>query len=228
MELKNKVAVVTGVSRGIGKACVDALLSQGVKVAGWGLRKPEFTHPDFYFIQCNVKTPSAVESACLETLQRFSTINILINNAGLGYFGKIEEMSLEHWHEMFSLNVHGVFYCLKNVIPIMRKQKSGHIINISSIAGNTPVVEGSGYSATKAAVKAITHSIYREVRNDNIKVTALYPGSTNTDFFHNFPNSMRAEDMIDTKDIADIIIHLLKTPDDFLPLDLEVRTMKAK
>ena len=228
MELKNKVAVITGVSRGIGKACVEALLNQGVKVAGWGLRKPEFTHPDFKFIHCNVKDPSAVEDAFEETIENFSGIHILINNAGLGYFGKIEEMSLEHWHEMFAVNVHGVFYCLKNVVPIMRKQKSGHIINISSIAGNTPVVEGSGYSATKAAVKAITHSIYREVRSDNIKVTAIYPVSTNTDFFHNFPNTMRADDMIDAKDIASKIIHVLQTPDDFLPLDLEVRTMKAK
>lgn len=228
MELKNKVAVVTGVSRGIGKACVEALLKQEVKVAGWGLRKTEFTHPDFHFINCNVKDPSAVEAAFKETIEKFSTINILINNAGLGYFGKIEEMSLEHWHEMFAVNVHGVFYCLKNVIPVMRKQKSGHIINISSIAGNTPVVEGAGYSATKAAVKAITHSVYREVRSDSIKVTAIYPGSTNTDFFQNFSNAMRAEDMINPKDIADSIIHLLKTPDDFLPLDFEVRTMKAK
>ncbi len=228
MELKNKVAVVTGVSRGIGKASVQALLNQGVKVAGWGIRNPEFSHPDFHFIQCNVKDPKAVESAYLETIAKFSSIDILINNAGLGYFGKIEEMSLEQWHEMFAVNVHGVFYCLKNVIPTMRKQRSGHIINISSIAGNTPVPEGAGYSATKASVKAITHSIYREVRSDKIKVSVIYPGSTRTDFFNNFPNTMRAEDMIDPKDIANSIIHLLKTPDDFLPLDLEVRTMNAK
>ena len=228
MELKNKVAVVTGVSRGIGKASVEALLNQGVKVAGWGLRKPDYTYTDFHFIHCNVKDPTSVESACLETIEKFSSIHILINNAGLGYFGKIEDMSLEHWHEMFAVNVHGVFYCLKNVIPVMRQQKSGHIINISSIAGNTPVVEGSGYSATKAAVKAITHSIYREVRGDNIKVSVLYPGSTNTDFFNNFPNTMRAEDMIDPKDIANSIIQLLQTPDNFLPLDFEMRTMKAK
>ncbi len=228
MELKNKVAVVTGVSRGIGKACVEALLTQGVRVSGWGLRKPEFTHPNFHFIHCNVKDPTAVESAFTETIEKFSAVHILINNAGLGYFGKIEEMPLEQWHEMFAVNVHGVYYCLRNVIPIMRKQKSGHIINISSIAGNTPVLEGSGYSATKAAVKAITHSIYREVRGDNIKVTAIYPGSTNTDFFNNFPNTMRAEDMIDAKDIANTIIYLLQTPDNFLPLDLEVRTQKAK
>ncbi len=228
MELKNKVAVVTGVSRGIGKACVEALLAKGVTVSGWGLRKPEFTHANFHFIHCNVKDPMQVANACAETIEKFSSIHILINNAGLGYFGKIEDMSLEHWHEMFAVNVHGVFYCLRNVIPIMRKQKLGHIINLSSIAGNTAVVEGAGYSATKSAVKSITHSVYREVRGDNIKVTAIYPGSTRTDFFSNFPNAMRAEDMIDPKDIANTIINLLETPDDFLPLDLEVRTMRAK
>lgn len=228
MELKNKVAVVTGVSRGIGKACVTALIEQGVKVAGWGLRKPEYTHPDFHFIHCNVKDPTAVENACTETMEKFSAIHILINNAGLGYFGKLEEMSLEHWHEMFAVNVHGVFYCLKNVIPVMRKQKLGHIINISSIAGNTAVVEGSGYSATKSAVKSITHSLFREVRSDNIKVSAIYPGSTNTDFFNNFKHTLKAEDMIDPKDVANTIVHLLETPDDFLPLDLEVRTMRVK
>ncbi|HZG01394.1 MAG TPA: SDR family NAD(P)-dependent oxidoreductase, partial [Chitinophagales bacterium] len=151
-----------------------------------------------------------------------------INNAGFGIFGKMHETSDADWHAMFNVNVHGVFNCTKAVVPAMIKQQSGHIVNISSIAGKVAVVDGAGYSATKFAVTAMSHAMFRELRQYNIKVSVVFPGSVNTHFFDNVEHKLKADDMIQPADLAQSILHLVNTPVDFLPFELEVRTMRAK
>lgn len=229
MELKNKTAIVTGVSRGIGKETVLALLEKGAKVCGWGKRKPDFTHPNFHFIKTDVRDSKQVENAFAETQKKFGEqIHILINNAGLGYFKLMENLSEEEWKEMFDTNVHGIFFCSKNVIPAMKKQKYGHIVNISSVAGLLGLPEGTGYCGTKFAVRGISEAMFKELREFNIKVTCVYPGSTKTDFFTHYPSVKTGEWMMHPKDIAQTIIHALEMPDNFVMLNVEARPMVMK
>ncbi|MDX5347661.1 MAG: SDR family oxidoreductase, partial [Hymenobacteraceae bacterium] len=153
MILKDKIAVVTGVSKGIGLATVTTLLENGAIVAGWGRTNPELKHANFHFFETDVRNQQSVEQAYQQTTEKLgSDIRILINNAGLGIAGKLEEIRPEHWHLMFDTNVHGIFYCTRLLLPNMKTQEEGHIINISSIAGLTGIEEMSGYCATKYAV----------------------------------------------------------------------------
>ena len=134
MELKDKVAVVTGVSKGIGLSVAHTLLDKGMKVAGWSRTKPPLEHPNFTFYPVDLRSFAAVEQTFEATLQDFGSIAVLINNAGIGYAGKLDEMPVSKWIEMFDLNVHALFFCSKLVIPVMKKLKEGHIINIASVA----------------------------------------------------------------------------------------------
>jgi NAD(P)-dependent dehydrogenase (short-subunit alcohol dehydrogenase family) len=110
MELKDKIAIVTGVSKGIGLATVKTLLEKGVKVAGWGRSAPKIKHPNFAFYLTDVRDSESVQESYNATVEDFGgDISILINNAGLGYQAKMEEMALEQWHEMFETNVNGIF-----------------------------------------------------------------------------------------------------------------------
>jgi len=228
MELKDKVAVITGASSGIGKACAEALLAKECVV--YGLNRSNFSiqHSNFINITCDIRDRIQVENAINEIIHKHDRIDILINNAGLGLFGKIDEISVNDWHEMFDTNVHGVFYCMRSVIPVMKRNVSGHIINIASIAGKQAVLEGSGYSATKFAVRAIGESVYRELRPFNIKLTTIYPGSTNTNFFSRLESKLSAEEKIQPKDIAESVVQILETNPDYLPSELEIRTMRAR
>ncbi len=228
MNLKNKVAVITGASSGIGKAIAQALLKEDVRTAGWQRSQADLNHADYLDVTCDVSDASAVQRALQQTIDKFKTIDILINNAGLGYFGKMHDMAPEQWHRMFDVNVHGVFNCVQAVAPVMIENNGGHIINVSSIAGKQAVVDGAGYSATKFAVSAISQSLYRELRPHNIKVSVLYPGSTDTHFFDNIQHTLRRQDMIRPEDVAASVVHLLSTPADYLPFEMEVRTMHAR
>lgn len=226
MELRDKVAIVTGASKGIGKAIALALLDKGVKVAAWNRSKPDIEHPNFRFVECNIAQPDAVAKAYAETIQAFGLqIDILVNNAGLGFFGKIEETPWDVWQQMFDVNVHGLYHCTKAVLPQMKAQKRGHLVNIASIAGLTGVNEASGYVGTKHAVRGISHSIYPEVKKDNIKVTVVYPGSVNTEFFNGIDSINANPTMLHPEDIAKLIINVLETPDNFNTLDVEIRPM---
>jgi NADP-dependent 3-hydroxy acid dehydrogenase YdfG len=228
MELKNKVTVITGASSGIGKACAETLLAKECIVYGLNRNKSSIQHPNFKSITCDIRDRMQVETAINKIIQEHGRIDILINNAGLGHFGKIDEIGVDQWHEMFDTNVHGVFYCMRSVIPAMKKNNSGHIINIASIAGKQAVPEGSGYSATKFAVRAIGESVYRELRPFNIKLTTIYPGSTNTNFFSRLESKLSAEEKIQPNDIAESVVQILETNPDYLPSELEIRTMRAK
>jgi len=107
----------------------------------------------------------------------------------------------------------------------MKANQSGHIINIASVAGLTGIKEASGYCATKFAVRGISHSLFQELRGDHIKVSCIYPGSVNTDFFNDIANIRANDTMLNPIDLADVIIHILETPKNFLTVDVEVRPM---
>ncbi len=229
MDLKDKIAIVTGVSGGIGNATVKRLLGKGTVVAGWGRNKPDITDDNFHFFKADVRNYEEVEQAYQQTTDQLGkNINILLNNAGLGYFKFLELLPNEQIKEMFDVNVLGLLYCCKAVLPNMRKQKSGHIINISSIAGLTGIAEGTAYCGTKHAVKGISDSLFKEVRKYNIKVTTLYPGSVNTDFFKNYEGIEANDTMLHPQDVAEHIIHLLELPDNFITLNSEIRPLNPE
>ena len=229
MELSNKIAIVTGVSKGIGLATAKLLLDNGVKVAGWSRSEPEISHSNFLFVQVDVGSNDSVKKGYQQTVSHFgSEISFLINNAGLGYEGLFEEMKDEEWHQMFKTNVDSIFYCSRLVIPEMKKMDAGHIINISSIAGTNGIAGMSGYCGTKHAVRGISHSMFKELRNFGIKVSVIYPGSVKTNFFDEIDSVTTSNNMMMPEDIASTILHVLSTPPNYHHIDIEVRPLRPK
>lgn len=229
MNLKNKLAIVTGVSKGIGLETVKMLLEKGMKVAGWGRSAPDVQHAHFHFIRTNVGVRTEVEQAMKETQDHFGiSCSVLINNAGLGYEGLFEELPVEQWEEMFNTNVHGIFYCSRVVIPAMKEQDEGYIINIASIAGSVGIEGMAGYCGTKWAVRGISQSMYKELRKSGIKVSVISPGSVNTHFFDNVQSMQANENMMRPEDIAESIGYLLETSENYHPIELEVRPLRPK
>ena len=156
MDLKDKIAVVTGVSKGVGLEVVKQLLDKGTTVAGWGRTAPDFTHANFHFFTCDVSKEDSVEKAFQATTSKLGTdIRILVNNAGFGIAGATETFSSEDWKAMFDTNVHGIFYVTKRLIPGMKAADEGHILNVASIAGLNGVNQFAGYVGTKHAVRGI-------------------------------------------------------------------------
>jgi NADP-dependent 3-hydroxy acid dehydrogenase YdfG len=187
MELNKKVAIVTGVSKGIGEALCKALLAEGCMVYGLGINAPPIQDQNLQFIPTDIRSFAAVESAIQTIVKQEQHVHILINNAGLGYFANVEDLPLEQWDQMFQTNINGMFYTCKLTVPVMKQQGIGHIVNISSTAGLEGMPMVSGYCATKWAVKGFSESLWRELRDHKIKVTCVYPGSVKTDFFRNSP-----------------------------------------
>ncbi|GAA4349345.1 SDR family NAD(P)-dependent oxidoreductase [Hymenobacter saemangeumensis] len=230
MELEGKVAIVTGVSKGIGRATAEALLARGMAVAGWGRHAPQgLTHERFQFFECDVREEIAVAEALTNTLRELGPeIHVLVNNAGLGVAGPVDGFSSDDWRLMFDTNVHGTFYCAKAVLPQMKRQQLGHIINVASIAGTTGIENMAGYCASKFAVRGFSQSLFKEVRNDGIKVTCLYPGSTQTNFFDDIPGAQANDSMMQPQDIAGAIVYALETPFNFHIVDVEMRPLQPK
>jgi short-subunit dehydrogenase len=221
--------IITGVSKGIGLATVQLLNQQGYRVAGWGRSAPAYTHPDFHFFSCDVSDFAQVEAAWQQTQAKLGAqLYGLLNNAGFGHFGKVEELPLEKWHAMFNTNVNGLMYCTRVVVPTLKARQAGHIINISSIAGLNGIVQGSGYSATKFAVRGISHSLYAELREDGIKVSCVYPGSVATNFFDEVEGVTINPNMLQPQDVATLLVQLLQSSPNFLTVDVEIRPLQPK
>lgn len=229
MELSNKVAIVTGCSRGIGYHLVAQLLHKGVRVAGWSRTEPPIADKNFRFYKTDVSNPESVTAAYQATLKDFGKdISILVNNAGIGYTGLIEEMSVEQWKSMFDINVNGVFYCTRLVVKQMKELGQGHIVNIGSIAGRDGSPTFSGYCGTKFALRGISQSLYKEVRDYGVKVSLIAPGSVQTNFFDNIEEISVNENMMRPEDVASSIVSMLETSENFHPVELEVRPLMPK
>jgi len=222
MQLKNINAIVTGSSRGIGFAITRALLNEGVNVAGWSRTPPaDFSHERFQHFSTDLTSEESVQNSYHKTTEKMgSVIPILVNNAGAGYRGVMEEMDPEKWRYLFDLNVHGIFYTTRHVIPEMKKMNHGHIINISSGAGTNGIAGMSCYCGTKHAVVGITESLHLELRDFGIKVTCLSPGSVDTGFSSSKKNKLLPEDL------AASVIHILNCPKNFHYTEIQVRPLQ--
>lgn len=222
MYLQNKTAIVTGASRGIGRSISEALLEKGVRVAGWSRTEPEsLDHGHFHYIKADLTQQQSVEKAFERTKDVLGDeIHILINNAGVGYKGNLDEMPPEKWRYLFDLNVHGIFYVSRLVIPQMKARQEGHIINISSGAGTNGIAGMSCYSATKHAVVGLSRSLHQELRDDGIKVTCLSPGSVDTGFSDSEKNKLQPDEL------AQSIVHILQCSQNFHYTDVQVRPLQ--
>jgi len=186
--MKEKVWLITGVSSGLGKEIANYVLSQGDIVAGT-FRKPEQVNafnaqqPGKSFgVLMDVTSSEQITAGVESVLKEFGRIDVIVNNAGYGVMGSIEEVSDEEVRRQFEVNVFGVLTTLKGVLPSMRAQRSGHIINVTSVAGRVGS-EGLGiYNGSKFALEGIGEALAKELKPLNIKVTNVEPGPFRTEW----------------------------------------------
>ena len=193
MKLKGKVAIVTGASRGIGKAISLALAREGVSVVVAARSETEGHLPGTIHktveeihtfggsalaARTNVMKEEEVSEMLRRTLEGYGRIDILVNNAGINVRSSIAEMSIKRWDLIMGVNLRSTFLCAKAVLPLMMEQKSGSIINLSSILGTRVIEEAVAYGTTKAAIERFTIGLAKEVKEYNIAVNALCPSHT--------------------------------------------------
>lgn len=181
---KNDVALVTGASSGIGLATAQALVNAGYRVFGTS-RKPVASSPGVTMLICDVTDEASVRALIEEIVRQADRIDLVVNNAGIGLRGGAEESSIGQLQRLFDVNVFGVARVVNAVLPIMRKQKSGRIINMSSILGLIPSPFNAFYAATKHAIEGYSESLDHEVRALGIRVLLVEPGLTRTSFEEN-------------------------------------------
>ncbi|MEX0646787.1 MAG: SDR family NAD(P)-dependent oxidoreductase [Balneolaceae bacterium] len=235
MELKNKIAIVTGASRGIGIEFSKALIEKGAVVYGLARSIDVMNETQIQFgrqfkpVQMDVTQPDELEKWVNNEFSDDNLPDILINNAGVGYFGDVDKLPLSEWHAMMNTNLNGVFYLTRLITPLM-KQNEGHchIINICSIAGLLGNPTMSGYNASKYGLRGFSEALFKELRYDKIKVSAMFPGSIATRFFDNSEGAGTHPNMMQGRDVADTLIHLLETPDNFLINEVTMRPLNPK
>ena len=177
-----KTAIVTGASSGIGKATAAALARAGFTVYGTSRRERAVGPAQATMLTCDVTDDASVRRVVAEVLGRTGRIDLLVNNAGLGLFGGAEESSVEQAKSLFEVNFFGLVRMTNAVLPSMRKNGGGHIINISSVLGFIPAPYSTYYGATKHAVEGYSESLDHETRAFGVRVTLIEPGFTKSAF----------------------------------------------
>jgi NAD(P)-dependent dehydrogenase (short-subunit alcohol dehydrogenase family) len=176
------VAIVTGASGGIGEASARALLAAGHRVFGTYRRPPATKSPGIEYLVCDVTSDDSVHSAVGQVLERAGRIDLLVNNAGVGLVAGAEESSLEQAKSLFDVNLFGVFRMTKAVLPTMRRQGAGRIVNISSVLGLIPAPFMALYAASKHALEGYSESMDHEIRSSGVRVVLVEPYYTRTSF----------------------------------------------
>jgi 3-oxoacyl-[acyl-carrier protein] reductase len=222
-DLKNKIAIVTGGTRGIGRAVAQRLLQEGCSVAVCGTRQETVDaavmllneaagSPERVFgMVADVSKLAQVRALVAAVVARFGTVDILINNAGVGTFRPVAELEPEEWERMIGLNLSGAYYCSHAVLPIFIQRQSGDIINISSLAGKNPFAGGAGYNASKFGLNGFSEAMMLDHRADGVRVASIMPGSVATDF-GGHTTGAGDEWKIAPEDVAEVVAVLLRMP----------------
>jgi 3-oxoacyl-[acyl-carrier protein] reductase len=232
-----KVVLVTGGTRGIGHAVAEALLQAGNSVAITGTTDDGVVKAEHALaaahggqvagIVCDVRDPAATERAVRTAVARFGGLDVLVNCAGVGVGAPIAEMSHDEWDRIIGTNLTGVFNCCKAAIPHLRARGGGWIINISSLSSTGPFPGGAAYCASKAGVNVFGDALMQELRDDNIRVSTILPGSVATGFSGRGPD-IGADWKLHAEDVARVIADLLEHHARSLPSRVEIRPSKPK
>lgn len=216
MRFANKVAVVTGATSGIGEATALRLMSEGAKVIAIGRNidkgKELESKGDCKFYAADFTKPEEIESVCAKIAEEIGWVNILVNSAGLSVGGTIEELTLAQWNEIFMVNVTATFLMSKYLLPLIRKQGGGRIVNIGSTAGTVGAWGLHAYSSTKGAVIQLSKSMACEYAKEGIMVNCVCPGGTKTPmmgddqaFLDEFAQLFPIQRLADPSEIANVI-----------------------
>lgn len=231
MSIKNKTALITGGSKGIGYSIAEALLKEGAKVAitsrslesarKSAARLASNGQGKILPIQADVRSYEAQMKMVTEVLKEFETIDIVIANAGVGHFVPVDQLSIEQWNEVIDVNLTGVFYTVRSTVDALKKSK-GYLITIASLAGTNFFANGAAYNASKFGLVGFTQAVMLDLRKQGIKVSTIMPGSVATEFSNREVNEKDAW-KIQPEDIGQIVVDLLKMPVRTLPSKVEVR-----
>ncbi len=230
--LKNKVAIVTGASSGIGEATALRLARAGATVVLAARRVErleavassiEQSGGTALAVTTDVTDSMSVQEMARKAREAFGRIDILINNAGIMPLSPISKLKVEEWDRMIDVNIKGVLHCIAATLPSMLEQGSGHIINVSSVAGRRPFPSGTVYSATKFAVRAISQGLRLELSpTEKIRVTDIEPGVVTTELTQHITDRETADGFtanwgdkraLDSEDVAETILFVLSQPD---------------
>lgn len=232
-QLKDKVAVVTGGTRGIGFCIAGALLAEGARVFICG-RDDRHLKSALESLKrgaegrvegqiCDIRRYEDCRKLVHRAAERFGGLDVLVNNAGLGVFKPVDQITPEEWDETIETNLSGAFYCSREAIPLMRQRGGGYIFNISSLAGINPMPSGSAYNASKFGLNGFSEAMMQDVRYDGIRVSYIMPGSVDTDFASAPGSKPRETWKLTAEDIAKAVIDLYKFPKTALASRIEMR-----
>lgn len=233
--LSGQVAVVTGGGRGIGAAIARKLAGMGAQVVICGRRLSPLQSTASAIasaggkamaIECDVTDLRSVERMAGQTEREWGRLDILVNNAGIGGFGgPLHQMPPDSWDQVLNTNLRGVFYCIHALAPMMMEARSGHIVNISSLAGKNPLPNGAAYAASKWGLNGLSYSVAEELRGHNIRVSVICPGSVNTELSpHSGKDPKR---MLQPDDVAHAVAMLVtQAPQSFVSEILLRPTLK--
>lgn len=209
--MTNKVWFITGASKGLGLTLVKRLLAEGYQVAATSRDVKQLQNAvgdntsHFLPLQVDIVDNSSVGNAIQDAIKTFGTIDVVVNNAGYGQLGTIEELTDEEARQNFDANVFGTLNVIRNVMPHFRSKKAGHIINISSIAGFLGAFPGWGiYNASKFAVAGLTEALSAETASMGIKATIVYPGYFKTNFLLQGSLKLANNPIADYKEARDL------------------------
>lgn len=223
---RGKVAVVTGGNRGIGRGIAEALVREGLVVAitSRTLADAERSAKEIGAASgyaCDVRRHGDVR-ALFEALDRdHGGVDVLVNNAGVGFFSPVADMSVDDWHAVIETNVNGVFYCTKEALARMKRRGGGYVFNVSSLAGRNAFPGGGAYCASKHAVNGFSEVLFQEVRDEGVRVTYLMPGSVATEFGRG--GADKQDWALQPSDVGEMVVDLLRTSPRALHSRVEMR-----
>jgi len=235
MKLTGKTAIVTGGTKGIGRAIAESLIREdaNVVVSSRNAEEVEKTVSDLVDIGsghvsgfvCDVRDYEQVKVLFRNTVATFQSVDILINNAGIGIFASVEEMPPQDFKAILETNLLGAYHCCHEAIPLMKQRGGGYIFNISSLAGVNAHARMAAYNASKFGLNGFSEALMQEVRHEGIKVSYIMPGSVNTEFGGDVPDDEKSW-QLQPDDIAHVVMDLLSYPERSLPSRVEIRPTK--
>jgi NAD(P)-dependent dehydrogenase (short-subunit alcohol dehydrogenase family) len=223
--LRGKVALVTGASSGIGLEVARQLVASGVGVGLFARSQSKLAHiagelGNSLALPGDVSRYENLERAVQQLEARFGGLDFLVNNAGVGIFKPVHELTPEEWQQVLQTNLSGAFYATKAAVPAMQRRGGGYIINIASLAGKNAFANGAAYNASKFGLLGFSEASMLDLRYYGIRVSSILPGSVDTPFAG---NSTGASWKIQPQDVAQAVLYLLQSDPRVIPSQIDLR-----